>query len=103
MPERTNAFVPLLAAFAVLGMFYAFIAYRLVHVSEGHLVYALDDAYIHMAIAKNVALNHVWGVQAGSYSASSSSPLWTLLLAAWFRLFGISDVVPLIVNTTLAL
>src|SRR4051794_39850568 len=103
-PARTavGAFGPIAGALLVLGAFYAFVAYRIARLTQGHLVYALDDAYIHMAIAKNLALHGVWGVQAGTFSASSSSPLWTLLLAGWFRAAGVSDAAPLLMNTAIA-
>src|SRR6185436_17091297 len=92
---------PIAGVLIVLAAFYAFVAYRLLRLTEGHLVYALDDAYIHMAIAKNLALHGVWGVQAGTFSSSSSSPLWTLLLSGWFRAAGVSDAAPLVLNTLL--
>jgi hypothetical protein len=31
------------------------------HLSSGHFIYALDDTYINMAMAKNFALHGVWG------------------------------------------
>jgi hypothetical protein len=103
-PVRPLASVlgPVAGTLVVLGAFYAFVAYRLLQSTQGHLVYALDDAYIHMAIAKNLAVHGVWGVQAGTFSAASSSPLWTLLLAAGFRMAGVSDAAPLLLNTAIA-
>src|SRR2546426_9784746 len=53
--------------------------------TDGHLVYTLDDAYIHMAIAKHFARDGVWGVTPYAFGSSTSSPLWTALVAAAFR------------------
>jgi hypothetical protein len=64
----------------------------------GHLVYPLDDAYVHMAIAKNVALHHVWGVTRYGFTSSTSSPLWTLLLSLTFIVFGAGGLAPLLFN-----
>ena len=66
--------------------------------NHGTFVYGLDDSYIHMAIAKNLVLHGVWGVNPYEWSNSSSSPAYTLLLAALFRVFGIRDLIPLAVN-----
>lgn len=54
----------------------------------GQFVYALDDPYIHLAMARNFAEHGVWGVTRHEFPASSSSPLWTLLNSAACRLFG---------------
>ncbi len=67
-----------------------------------HLTYAVDDAFIHMAIAKNLAQNGVWGVTAAQFSSASSSPLWELLLAFTYRLFGVNTLAPLILNIIFA-
>ncbi len=62
--------------------------------NAGHLVYTLDDPYIHMAIAKNLAAHGVFGVTRYEFSSSASSPLWTLLIAASYKLLGPSDWLP---------
>jgi hypothetical protein len=64
----------------------------------GHLAYALDDAYIHMALAKNLALHGVLGATPFEFTSATSSPLWTLMLALIFRLTGVHEATPLVVN-----
>lgn len=50
--------------------------------------FPLDDAWIHAAYARNLALHGEWAFQLGRYSAGSTAPLWTLLLTLgfWFGL-----------------
>src|SRR6478735_4099968 len=68
----------------------------------GELVYPLDDAYIHMAIAKNLQQHGVWGVTRYDFSSTSSSILYTLLLTFSFALFGIKAWLPLAINWIVA-
>lgn len=64
----------------------------------GHYVYPLDDAYIHLAMAKNFALHDLWGVTRYKFSSTSSSPLFTGLLSFLIKIFGNNDQIPLYVN-----
>ncbi len=71
--------------------------------NEGNLVYALDDPYIHMAMAKNFAQHGVWGATKYEFSSSTSSPLYTLLLSGIYFIFGVNVAVPLIINIIFAI
>ena len=55
---------------------------------QGLFVYALDDPYIHLAIAKNFAFHGVWGITSREFTSASSSPLWTALLALGLKMSG---------------
>jgi 4-amino-4-deoxy-L-arabinose transferase-like glycosyltransferase len=68
----------------------------------GQLVYPLDDAYIHMAISKNLQQHGVWGVTRFEFSSTSSSPLYTILLSLSFALLGIKIWLPLVINWLVA-
>lgn len=94
---------PLLAAFAIYGYLMAGLITDSVRRNGGSFVYALDDPYIHMAVAKHFALQGVWGVNAEGFTSSTSAPLWTLLLTIIYRLLGVNDLAPLILNIVAAL
>lgn len=83
--------IPLIGALTVLIVAAASIGLVLrlcLSQTAGEFTYALDDPYIHLAIAKNLAAHGVWGVTPYSASSASSSPLWTTLLATAIRLTG---------------
>jgi len=81
MPRKTSF---LLALFSVLGV--------AVYVLAAAWVYRpgfpLDDSWIHLTYARNLALLGEWSFLPGQSSAGSTSPLWTFLLAIGFFLPG---------------
>jgi hypothetical protein len=65
----------------------------------GTFVYVLDDAAIHLSVADTLIHHGTWGVSAGSFESASSSPLWTLLVAAGMLVAPVADDwVPLLLN-----
>jgi hypothetical protein len=69
------------------------------HKTGGRLVYVQDDPAIHIAVASNLVHHGTWGVVPGHFQSASSSPLWTLLLAAYIRVFPFAaSIGPLILN-----
>ena len=68
------------------------------YAADHHFVYPLDDAYIGMAIAKNLALHGVWGVSRYGFTSADSSLLFPLLMAAVYRIAGVNEVAPLAIS-----
>lgn len=62
------------------------------------VVYPLDDAYIYMSMARNIADFGVWGVTPHNFSGTSSAHVWVLFLAMAYKLFGAQEVLPLVMN-----
>lgn len=52
----------------------------LLALNAGHFAFTLDDAYIHLAMAENIAKGH-YGVNLNEFSSPCSSILWPFLLA----------------------
>jgi hypothetical protein len=78
-PANRNARSLLLAtAFVYLAVIAGLIV-QIRHVAGGHFVYALDDPYIHLALASQIAHGH-YGINATEPSSPSSSLLWPFLL-----------------------
>ncbi len=67
---------------------------------EGRLMYTLDDPYIHLALAENLADGHI-GLNGTEPSAPSSSILWPFLLAPFSGLAWV-EWVPLVLNLLFA-
>jgi len=85
---------PLFASIVILCVTTGVISIIIILREDGHLVYALDDPYIQMAMAKNFALHGVWGITRFGFTSASSSPLWTFLIALTYLLFGVSELSP---------
>ena len=103
MPSILKKLWPLLVVIALLVYLTGGLITDSVRRNGGRFVYALDDPYIHMSIARNFALHGVWGATAEGFTSSTSAPLWTLILAIAYRLFGVNDLTPLILNMLAAL
>ena len=72
--------------------------------NDGHLLYVIDDAGIHLSLARQLATHGTWGPYAGHYASASSSPGWTLLLAALsLGHVGLLHVLPLVLNVAAGL
>ncbi|HET6595080.1 MAG TPA: hypothetical protein VFG81_05630 [Anaerolineales bacterium] len=68
-------------AFAALV---AVLFYLIVSLATYDLGFPLDDAWIHLTYARNLAEHREWAFRLGERSAGSTSPLWTALLSIGF-------------------
>ncbi|MBR9680432.1 MAG: hypothetical protein GOU98_01250 [Candidatus Altiarchaeota archaeon] len=65
--------------------------------NDSNLVYGLDDAYIHMGVAKNCALHNNWGINSDEVVSATSSFLYPAILCLVYKV-NVSDIVPLLIN-----
>ncbi|UPK67109.1 hypothetical protein [Chitinophaga filiformis] len=93
---------PVIATLLLLAVMLVMVCRQVLTQTGGHFCYPLDDTFIHMSIAKNFALYGVWGINAQEFSAASSSPLYTLILATFFKA-GINSIwMPFYINVCFA-
>ena len=95
------------ALFAVAALAYlagtALAAWAVIAACDGRLISWLDDAYIHMAMARNLLEHGVYGVTPHGFTTSSSSPAWVILLSVGYALLGVSEWLPFAVNAVATL
>jgi hypothetical protein len=89
---------PVLVNFIIIILFIWNDYTRIIELNDGTFVYVLDDVYIHMALAKNLAEFGRWSVTGSLFTSSSSSIFYPLLLAFLYRIFGVKVLIPLWVN-----
>src|SRR3954468_11916079 len=89
---------PLYLSIAALAVSIA--AYGALYVSHSHgpFLYAIDDAYIGFATAKNLVEHGVWGATRYEFSGASTSLSWPLLLAGIHQVVGLRTFTPLALN-----
>jgi hypothetical protein len=76
---RLNSWVILAVAALVVILFYL-----IVIAQNSELGFPLDDSWIHLTYARNLAEHGEWAFRLGERSAGSTSPLWTALLSIGF-------------------
>jgi hypothetical protein len=72
--------------------------------TDGHFLYVFDDTAIHLSIVRQLLHHGTWGVTSGHYASASSSPGWTLLLAAFTAVLPFAKTaLPLLLNLAAAI
>ncbi|MFP4369304.1 MAG: hypothetical protein ACLFR2_06985 [Candidatus Kapaibacterium sp.] len=92
----------LLFVIILAGIFF-FLLSEIQKEAGGSFVYVIDDPYIHLTLAKNIAQNQSFGMYGGQFASASSSPLWTLFLSVCYNFFPEFVLVPAILNFTFSL
>ncbi len=98
MVNKTTSTIPFWSALTIYWLLTGALLLLSLDNTQGRVIYPLDDTYIHMAMAKNFVKDGVWGIDKNSFSSSTSSPLWTLLIAITYKIFGINIWSPLLLS-----
>jgi hypothetical protein len=79
------------------------VEYSVLNFTSGIITYPVDDTFIHLAIANNIAHYHVWGISPHGFESASSSILYPLILTALIKAFGPQIIIPFIINLITAI
>jgi hypothetical protein len=66
--------------------------------TNGSFIYPVDDTFIHLELAKNLAKHGNWGINSHEFGSASSSLLYTLVLGLVTKIFSSNILLPFIVN-----
>lgn len=97
-----NKHWPIFASIFILWLTIGIILLITLKQNHGNLIYAIDDAYIHLSMAKHFAQYGVWGVTKYEFSSSSSSIIWEFLLSGIFFILGTNNIILFLLNVLLA-
>jgi hypothetical protein len=88
--SRSSITRPLLLALLLLAVILSSTAYFLVGQYEtlGGTYFLIDDAWIHLRFARNLAEGYGFSFNPGHPIAASTAPLWTIILAASYEVTG---------------
>ncbi|MCD9853926.1 hypothetical protein LUD75_04380 [Epilithonimonas sp. JDS] len=82
--------------FTLVTGFYS--VYSYLQLSGSQFIYPIDDAYIHLAIAKNFGEAGFWSINTNSFDSASSSILYTIILSSLIKIFGLNVYYPMMIN-----
>ncbi|HVW59718.1 MAG TPA: hypothetical protein VHC48_06780 [Puia sp.] len=99
--KRSNI-IPLLLAVLATVIYVLFLERSVMKVTGGVFSYPLDDPFIHMQVARNLAQHGVWGINPSEFASASSSVLYTLLLTLLFKVFPVNILIPFVINVIAA-
>ena len=97
-PLLNRPYLSLALALLVFLALVAVLEFQVLHFTHGAFIYPLDDTFIHMAVAKNLAFQGNWGIAGHEFESASSSVLYTILLATLFKIFGAKVIIPFAIN-----
>lgn len=88
----------LIAAVLILLISVIGIELPVLRYTHGNVLFPLDNAYVNITVARNLAFYQVWGVSKYAFQSAATSLLYPVTLAPLFFIFGAHLIIPLIVN-----
>lgn len=101
-PDRKQSLILLAASIALLIPVIG-LETQLLHNTGGTCSYPLSSSFLNISTAKTLAFYKVWGVSKYTFQSATTSLLYPIVLAVVFFITGAHLIIPVIVNTVLAI
>ena len=98
MLNRKQRNIGLLTGLVATFVPVALIELSVLHHTNGSFIYPVDDTFIHLELANNLANYGNWGINSHEFGSASSSLLYTLLLGLFTKIFSSGILLPFIIN-----
>jgi len=98
IPSRISQRWVLPLAIVVFILPICIIEFQVLSYTKGTFIYPLDDTFIHMTIARNLSVFHVWGTSPHEFASASSSIIYPILLTTLISVFGSKVILPFLLN-----
>jgi hypothetical protein len=102
LPDRRTSLILLAATIVLLVPIILLEAHLLAH-TGGTCSYPLNSSFLNISTARSLAFYKVWGVSKYMFQSATASLLYPILLAAVFFITGSHLIIPVIVNTAIAI
>lgn len=102
LPRGKNLIVFLTAIVAV-AVPVILLEHSVLQNTDGNIAFPLDNAFLDISVARNLAFYKVWGVSKYAFQSASSSLLYPIALAVVFFIAGAHLVIPVIFNGAAAI
>jgi hypothetical protein len=103
LPSKWSDIIPLTLAVLATVVYVVFLERSVMKITGGVFSYPLDDPFIHMQLARNLAQHGTWGINPSEFASASSSVLYTLLLTLLFKIFPVNILIPFVINVIAAI
>ena len=97
LPRGSNLIILVIALLALI-IPVILLEQSLLHHTDGHIVFPLDNAFVDITVGRNLAFYQVWGVSKYAFQSASSSLLYPVALAPIFFLIGQHLIIPILIN-----
>ncbi|MEL7340819.1 MAG: hypothetical protein AAGM67_10060, partial [Bacteroidota bacterium] len=95
MPNHAYSFAASILFLCLLTFGFGLIAFFM---NDCNWIYPIDDTYIHLALTRQLVEAGNWSISLNDFDSASSSPIYPLILAVGYWIWGDWQIYPFLLN-----